>query len=318
MSGAAPTLQERFRGAIVGTAVGDALGAPFEGNLRVAADAVRRWAADGGALRWTDDTAMTISVAESLIARGGFDGGDLMRRFVVRYRAEPDRGYGGGPPQIFAAVADGAAWDEPAQQLFGGTGSYGNGAAMRVAPVGLFHHDALHRVAEVARDTARLTHTHALGLQGAAVQAYAVAWLTGARHEPGRSSAGALLAEVRRVGPAPQLQAAFDVIADVQQRRDSGQHVDPDEIARRVGTGIAAVEAVPAALHATLANPGSFADAVTYAVALGGDTDTVAAMAGALSGVLLGHRAIPTAWLDRLEDHERLVTLADDLLTAAS
>lgn len=317
MTSAVPTSQERFRGAIVGTAVGDALGAPFEGSHRVTEDAVARWAADRGAMRWTDDTAMTISVAESLIARGGFDGDDLMRRFIARYDAEPWRGYGGGPPQIFAAVREGASWEAPARALFGGTGSYGNGAAMRVAPAGLYHHDDVQQAAQLARDTARVTHTHELGQQGAAVQAYAVAWFTTADHRPGGWDPRSLLDGLREIAPARGFAAAFDVLEEAEDRGRSGEPMDPADVASRIGTGIAAVEAVPAALHAVLRNPASLPDAVTYAVRLGGDTDTIGAMTGALSGALHGHGAIPSRWLDRLEEHALLVAVADDLLQAA-
>jgi poly(ADP-ribose) glycohydrolase ARH3 len=311
MAAPAPALQQRFRGAIVGTAVGDALGAPFEGRRRVTADDVARWAADPAPLRWTDDTAMTISVAESLIARGGFDGDDLARRFLARYDAEPWRGYGGGPPRIFAAIRGGARWDEPAAALFEGQGSFGNGAAMRVAPAGLFACDDPDRAACLGRDTALPTHTHELALQGAAVQSSAVARMATAR--TGALSARGLLADLRAVAPAGEYQRAFDVLDEVEAQRESNGTVDTARVVREVGTGIAAAEAVPAALHAALAHRSSFADAVAYAVTLGGDTDTVAAMTGALVGASVGHDAIPASWRARLEEHDRLVALADDL-----
>lgn len=313
----APTLQERFRGAIVGTAVGDALGAPFEGRRRVPAAALAAWQHDEGALRWTDDTAMTIGLAESLAALGRFDGADMADRFVTHHQAEPWRGYGGGPPQIFAAIRDRAPWHEPARELFGGQGSYGNGAAMRVAPAGLFAHRDLDAAVELARATAAITHAHELARQGAALQAYAVGWFVGQRPAAPVEVHG-LLADLRAIAPAAELQRAIDVLASLEDLREEDRSAAAGVVVAEIGNGIAAAEAVPAALHAMLAHLRSFPDAVGYAIRLGGDTDTIAAMTGALSGAFLGHYAIPTAWLARLEDHDRLVALADELLAAAT
>src|SRR5262245_20895453 len=145
---------DRFRGCLLGLAVGDAVGAPFEG---VPADwvfwvegTVPELLAQPPAepLRYTDDTQMMIGVAEALVADGEVRPEALLRRFAANY--EPDRGYGRGARQLLEAVGRGDEGDGLAENLFPG-GSFGNGAAMRVAPVGLlFNHD-LDRVAEQAR-----------------------------------------------------------------------------------------------------------------------------------------------------------------------
>jgi len=147
-------LQSQFIGSLIGTALGDSLG---EGHGR-----------------YTDDTAMTIGVAESLIASRGFDADHMARTFARNHAVEPWRGYGFGPPMIFKMMREGTPWQDAAQRLYPG-GSFGNGSAMRVAPVGLLYHDDLAKVAEVARQSSRITHTHPLGTDGAALQACAVA-----------------------------------------------------------------------------------------------------------------------------------------------
>ena len=311
-------LVQRFRGALVGTAVGDALGAPFEGRLRVGPKALERWSRSRAPLRWTDDTAMTIALAESLVASRGFDGPDLARRFTQRYFDDPHRGYGAGPPRIFAALRDGAQWDAPGRAVFGGKGSFGNGAAMRAAPAGLFARGDTAGAAALGRSSALVTHSHELGQQGAAVQAAAVAVLVEADPGQGRDLLPRVLAAVRSHASAPEYSAAFDVLEEVHGASGDGHRVSPVAVVARIGNGIAASEAVPAALHAALTHHGSFSDAVHYAIGLGGDTDTIAAMAGALSGALLGYDAIPGEWLERLEAHDELVALADRLLEAAA
>lgn len=297
-------MRDRFRGCLLGVAIGDALGAPFEGRPRVPAAELDAWARARAALRWTDDTAMTIGVAQSLLARDGFDGAHMATVLAEGYAAEPWRGYGAGPPQVFAALDRGLAWDEAAAGLFGGQGSHGNGGAMRAAPVGLVAADR-DEAARLGRAQARITHAHELGQQGAAVQAVAVAWAVRADDDADPDD---LLAEVDQVETASPLRETLDRLTSVSTE------APPQEVAAVLGHGVAAAEAVPAALHAFLRHPRSFAGVLRDAIALGGDTDTIASMAGAVSGALLGAHAIPDAWRERLEDADRLVTLADALL----
>jgi len=151
-------MREKFKGCLLGTAVGDALGSSrgeFSG-------------------RWTDDTHMTMGLAQSLVERGGFDGEHLAWTFLRNYEREPWRGYAPGPPTVFSLLRAGVPWNEASRHLFGGRGSYGNGAAMRVAPVGLLYHDDPVRLREVAEAQSLLTHAHELGREGAVLQARAV------------------------------------------------------------------------------------------------------------------------------------------------
>lgn len=93
---------------------------------------------------------------------------------------------------------------------------------------------------------------------------------------------------------------------------------DPRAIAERVGRGVAAVEAVPAAVAAFLGSPDDPVGVLARAVAIGGDTDTIGAMAGALVGTRVGAGGLPDRLLARLEGRDVLVSLADDLATTAT
>lgn len=309
-----PTRQERFRGAVLGAAVGDALGAPFEGWRDVSLDAFDTVANAADPLVWTDDTQMTIATAESLLAMQGFDGSDMAYRFVSQYRQQPWRGYAAGPVGVFAAIHAGAAWDEPARQLFNGAGSFGDGGAMRAVPAGLLRYRNIHGAADMARRCAAITHTHELGLQGSALQAAAVAHLVTSAGSPQRGNASLLLAAVRRVAPAPEFQRQLALVAELA----ADPSVAPRDIAKQVGNGVAATEAVPAALWAFLRHGRSYPETVRAAVLMGGDTDTIASMAGALAGAHLGCAAIPTEWLARVEGSSRLYAIADELLELAA
>jgi len=286
-------LRSRFRGCLTGVAVGDALGAPFEGAASVSEADWVKIEQDTDRLRFTDDTHMTFGVIESLLASDGFDPDALARIFMRDFEAEPWRGYGAGPPQIFAEIKQGVRWDEPARKLFGGQGSYGNGAAIRVAPIGLRYYCDLQRVADIARRSAALTHAHGVGQDGAALQAVAVAYAVSSSRP---LDVGALVTCLSHHTPQG---SEFRLVLEEVTALSSSQH--PGLVAERIGNGTSALEAVPAALVAFLANKESFAETIRFAVAMAGDTDTIASMAGALSGAYLGESAIPDRWKSRAE-----------------
>lgn len=277
------------------------LGAPVEGAVEVPDGFVDT--VDVGRGRYTDDTAMTLGVARSLAGRGRFDGEHMARTLAGIHDAEPWRGYGAGPPRIFRRLAEGAAWDEPARELYGGQGSFGNGAAMRVAPVAVFARPDLSRVAEVAAHTASITHTHPEGVDGAVLQALAVAVLL---DQPDDVDPERLMARI-----SPHLTTAtFAAVARTLPTVVAG--ADDDAARRSLGNGIEARRSVPTALYCVAAHPGSFHDAVAAAVGMGGDADTIGAMAGALAGARFGLSGIPAPWR-RVEGAAELTDLADRL-----
>src|SRR5579872_3737649 len=172
------SLPDRFAGCLLGLAVADSLGAPYEGltatdifyQFGTPEDIVRN--PSGDTLYYTDDTQMMIGVAETLIDCGEINEDRLCRAFVENY--DPNRGYGQGARKIIDAMARGKDSRSLAATIFPG-GSFGNGAAMRVAPVGLLYRDRLDVLWEQARLSALPTHTHPLGIEGAQILALAIA-----------------------------------------------------------------------------------------------------------------------------------------------
>ena len=293
--------RSKFVGCLVGSAVGDALGSSFEGLWRVEAT-VKRFSG-----RWTDDTHMMIGVAESLIANRGFDGSHMTQIFIKNYEQEPWRGYASGPPQIFRWIKSGVAWNEAAKRLFGGAGSYGNGAAMRVAPVGVFYNDDLEQLRSVAYSQSRITHVHELGMEGAAIQACAVA-LAVTSDPSSELDSHAFLGKLKDFTHNEvykrKLERVWELLGVTNKRR----------VARELGNGVEAYNSVPTAIYCFLRNQGSFEDSVLYAISLGGDTDTIGAMTGAISGAYHGDQAISERWKSRLERGDYIEELAEKLL----
>jgi len=283
----------KFIGSLVGLAIGDSLGAAWEGYFKPGE-------VQDISSRYTDDTAMMIGVADSLIACKGFNGQDMTERFITNYEKEPWRGYGSGPPRIFRMMKQGAKWSEELdKQIFPG-GSYGNGAAMRIAPIGLFYAHSPEELRRVAYEASRITHSHPLALEGAALEAYAVALAL----QEEENFLEKLIAFTREEIYRKKLEDCQRLLPWKANRK---------EIIRILGNGIEAFNSVPTAIFSFLAQS-TFADSLIYAVSLGGDTDTIAAMCGAIAGAKYGLEGIPEKWLIDLENRDYIEKLAKDLL----
>jgi poly(ADP-ribose) glycohydrolase ARH3 len=292
------------RGALLGTFVGDALGMPFEGADPAEVPArLRMLDARMGRGTYTDDTQMAIALAESLLDRGELDTAALGRAFADDH--DPRRGYGAGTTEVLRLIRAGAHPHEAASTLFGGRGSQGNGAAMRIAPVAVRYAGDEAALAEAAAASARVTHAHPLAVDAAVAQAAAVA--AALRDE---SPLDAALAAARTSELKDRLAGAAQLVRDLP---------GPSEVAARLGNSSRCYESVPAALYAAAAHE-SVAEAITFAIRCGGDTDTIGAMAGAVAGARSGASAIPPDWLDALEDgpkgRSHIEELADRLVAA--
>ena len=286
----AVSLQDRFRGLMAGIAVGDALGRPVEGSR-----AVRDWYVDdlisrSVRLLYSDDTALSMALAESLLACGGFDGGDMSHRFAETWSREPERSYGSSVVMVFGAVSRGADWRSAAESHFGGEGSYGNGGAMRVAPVALWAYPDLEETKRLAAATSRVTHTHPVGVEGSVIQA--VAAHHALRDDFDRDR---LLAELDALIETEQFRAKLQALDRSLERGD-------DEYARlHLGCWVAADKSVLTALYCFLQSS-DFEDTIRRALFIGGDTDTIAAMAGALAGPATGCSRSPAPGSSKATD----------------
>ena len=281
----------KFVGSLIGTAIGDSLGAGREGFSGF--KKVREVGT-----RYTDDTAMMIGVAESLIQCQGFDGEHMAKTFIRNYEREPWRGYGAGPPRVFSLIKQGVSWDKAAESIYPG-GSFGNGAAMRIAPIGLLYWEDREKLREIAYKSSRITHTHSLGAEGAALEAYAI--VLALKEEP------KFLDKLRDFTKLEPYKRKLESVEKLLDRKE-----DRKEIVAELGNGIEALNSVPAAIYSFLANS-SFSEAVVYAASLGGDADTIGAMAVAIAGAWWGVTEIPNAWQKKLENREYIEDLARGL-----
>jgi len=294
---------------MIGSALGDAIGENAFVHIREGS--LRDFLEEDELLIYTDDTAMALGIAESLVRMTGIDQQDLGDTFRRNFENEPWRGYGSGPPAVFSIVKKtGSSYVEAATGLFGGRGSLGNGAAMRIAPVGLFYHLS-QNLYEKALLSAEVTHTHPLGIDGAAIQAAAVADavdLDALRIFPKEKFIGRLIAMARTDVMREKMTIVRDLIND---------GASPEEAARLIGRSVAVYESMPFAVYSFMRHFECFEDCIFCAVLHGGDRDTLGAMAGAISGAYLGIDAIPGVWKEKLENHDMIETLAKELAESA-
>ena len=290
---------------MIGSALGDAIGElafmfPQEELLR--SELVQL-----SEVRYTDDTAMAIGLAESIIEAGGVDQQHLGKTFSDNFKREPWRGYASGPPTIFSIVEkSGITYGDAAQTLFGGQGSLGNGAAMRIVPLGLFVYDSPD-IYDQACASACVTHSHPIGMDGAAVQAFAVSQavkLDPQQEFPLEHFIEALIG----IAKTPEVRGKMELV-----RQLLADGMPPDMAAQEIGRTVAVHESMPFAVYSFLRHVRSFDDCLFCAIMNGGDRDTLGAMAGAISGAYLGIDAVPEYWQQKLENLQYIQKLASVL-----
>ena len=302
-------LKSKFLGAIIGTAVGDALGMPVQGWSCEAIKSVYgeiREMLDGWlpAGHYTDDTEMMIGVAESLIENKGFNGDHLAKTFIKNFNIH--RGYGLGPIRVLRWISQGEAWDKASTKLFG-SGSYGNGAAMRIAPIGIFYHDNPEELRSIAYKSSQITHAHELGKEGAALQAYSIALAVSTT--PTQLETQSFL---KKLSDFTRKNTVYTQKIKIIEKL-LVEKPDRIKVINELGNGIEAFNSVPTAIYCFLSHPDSFEAAVIYAISLGGDTDTIGAMTGAISGAYHGVNSIPERWRQKLEKANYIEELAEKL-----
>ena len=271
----------RARRSLDGLSVGDAFGERF---FRSPATVERRIAdriTPPPPWGWTDDTAMALSVVEVLADRGGIDRDALAAAFARRYEREPHRGYGGGAHRILQSIAEGVPWEVAAAAVFGGQGSFGNGAAMRSAPIGAYFAGDDDAVVEHAGASADPTHAHPEGRAGAIAVALAAA--AAAR---GDDLFEAVLAR------CPEGETRDGIV----RARSFPLAYDVWTVAGAVGNGsmISAPDTVPLCLWCAARHLDDYEEALWTTVAALGDRDTTCAIVG---GIVAVRAEIPAAFL---------------------
>ncbi|KAK6635800.1 hypothetical protein RUM44_001054 [Polyplax serrata] len=332
-------LASKFRGTLVGALLGDCLGAPYEDvgsislrQLQSYFDKMETANLKGPCKPYTDDSAMTRCITKSLIEKETVDEVDIAKKFITEFYKEPNRGYGANVVSVFDKLLSTQVSDPfgPAREQFNGSGSYGNGAAMRTSPVALLYHDNVSDLIKMATSVSKITHTHKLGVNGAILQCLAIRkslQLNPKNKLDINKFASELISEIKEVEAntdalninkytyESQLKAMKDFFTREQSPAE-------DEVVTTLGNSVSSIFSVPTAIYCFLRaqesiphietdNP--FRRAVQYAISLGGDTDTIASMAGAIAGAYFGIEGINVNLQKQCEKIDETLEMAEQL-----
>ncbi|KAE8738141.1 hypothetical protein FOCC_FOCC016383 [Frankliniella occidentalis] len=341
MSSSGVSLISKFRGCLAGALFGDCFGAPFEFEDENGPSPVvlNKFFAklEGPPFKtpkyaYTDDTAMTKCIAQSFVDRASLDERDIAKRFVTDFYTDTtERGYGGHVTEVFRKLRDQQCADpmKPASEQFNGTGSYGNGGAMRVSPVPLFCFGDYNRMIHVAKRVTQITHTHPLGINGAILQCLAIhqGLTLDPRGEPldVQKFADELITKMEAIEEPDQIDGRRPYNTQLQLikkllAKEGG--ASAHQVQESLGTSVDALFSVPTAIYSFLRaqkpipdieTDNKFRRTIHYAISLGGDTDTIASMAGAIAGAYFGEEEINDSYKMYCEYVEEILELANGL-----
>jgi ADP-ribosyl-[dinitrogen reductase] hydrolase len=299
--------RDRFRGALLGLAVGDALGAPAE--FLTAAQVRDRWGvlADmvGGGCHdvlpgeGSDATEMMLELAESLATRDEFDPEDVVARYRAWFAAGP-RDVSLTTRTVMLVLAAGTPWDLASRRAYEVLGfpTAGNGSVMRCAPIALRYATDPEARRRVSLRESTITHYDFLaGWSCVALNELIVAAMAGRLEESLPAIVAALEPDDSRV--AATLRDAVEAEAE------------------EIHAAAFVLDSLGAAVWAVL-HTSSFEGALCEIVNRGGDCDTVGAITGALAGARYGADAIPARWLEALLVRKRVTAAADGLAERAA
>ena len=301
---------ERCRGAILGVAVGDALGLPFEGWKREKLKKSPITDMKNGL--WSDDTSLTLCLAQSLAERKTLDLEDLGKRFCMwfqeGYLTPSGRAIGIGrtTKQAILRMLKGK---NPKDAGSKGEKSNGNGSLMRISPIPIFFRNEKPEVVlEMAHQASLITHAHPRSLIACGIYSLVIYFILKGKKKEDSYKLSAELSK-RYYLNKPSFQEELHHYERVLSGRIFELH---EEEIRSSGY---VVDTLEASLWCFLRGEG-FEDTVLSAVNLGGDTDTVGAVTGALAGAYYGEREIPEKWVNSLVSKEIIFQVASSFCQA--
>jgi ADP-ribosylglycohydrolase len=278
-----------------GLSVGDAFGERFFGPLDEVQRRISRRDLPDAPWTYTDDTEMALSVVETLLDCGSIQQRLLATRFANRMQF--NRGYGRGAYGVLCGVKQGVDWRLASRIGFRGMGSFGNGAAMRVAPLGAYFADQpLGIICDQARLSAEITHAHAEGIAGAIAVAVAAA-LAWQKQGASESLGPIWIAAVRDAIPRGYTRDAVGEALDIP----SDAPIVEAAKALGNGSGVTAPDTVPLCLWIVAHASGGFEQALWHTVSALGDRDTTCAIVGGILALRTGPGGIPLNWLQSRE-----------------
>lgn len=244
---------------------------------------------------WTDDSQMAFSVYKTLIDFSEIDQFALAQSFADRYDVET--GYGSGMHELVRRLKLGEFWQDAAKSLFEGQGSWGNGSAMRVSPIGAYFADDLKKVCEEAEKSAVVTHSHEEAIAGAIAVAVGTALAWKYKQENLRPTRKEFIDEI-----LPSLFPC-ETTSKIRRARDLYDGISAFHASEILGNGIqiSCPDTVPFCLFCAGEFLDNYEEAMWQTVSALGDRDTTCAIVGGIVIMFSGFDSIPKTWLEKRE-----------------
>ncbi len=292
---------------LLGGAIGDALGVPFESKPAEPADYELLLSWNGMSFlgsehhkllpgQYSDDTQMSQMIAQSLVDNNGFNPDDLSLRYVDWIFSGRARGFGRTTLGAIASLFVGSHWSKS-----GIEGSYGNGTAMRAAPFGVFFRDDHKALIEASTIDAKITHNSDEAIAGSIAIAMATALIC-------QNDTDQLLKRLCDLLPDSKVKENIHSLNSLV----NVPSINPAQALRAIGTRADVRMTVPAALYCYLQFD-NYHKAIESAIRAGFDTDTNASIVGALFGAKSNIKTFPSYMVEAIEDREKLIVLDSQL-----
>ncbi|TFG14217.1 MAG: hypothetical protein EU535_03765 [Promethearchaeota archaeon] len=319
---------DKFQGSLMGVAIGDTLGRPFEGKLRQEIysyftnfeDFIQKNKRIFNT--YTDDTQLTLHTAEALIKGNGFNPNNLIFEYV-QWLEDPPIGPGYGCISSIRKLKYGVPWQKAASN------SGGNGTAMRIAPIGLFYHQDLNALKNAAIQSSNITHSHPAASAGALVVARAIAYLID--KNPKKSFPIDQFLEILISSLYGSQEEIWEEFIEILKKLKTNIHLSmeaglikfsqvgvksPFFIEQYLGQAFVhpyTISTVVCSLFIFLKHLNSFESCIYELATAGGDSDTVAAIGGGIAGAYFGLKNIPNDLIKLVKDYKKILKISEQL-----
>jgi len=243
---------------------------------------------------------MSIAVYRTLSAHGTIVQDELVKQFCALHERDPNRGYGATVRRLLREIDAGSPWQDVSRGAFDGMGSMGNGAAMRVGPIGAYFFDDHAKILDEAHRSAEVTHAHPEAIAGAIAVAMAVARATELGIREQHCLPEEFIEEIVQALPDTDTRAKLTKSLSIPR----GYHIDTVRTVLGNGEKMTAQDTVPFAVWCAAHHLDSLEEALWTAVSVLGDRDTICAMVGGIVVMAAGLETAPQSWLDSVEDVE--------------
>jgi poly(ADP-ribose) glycohydrolase ARH3 len=294
--------RNREIGCILGLTIGDAMCAPFEGGFLERAFWYFFGKTKDGKLRWTDDTQMSIDVINSLLSEGGLNQNHLAQTFAESYKWS--RGYGPSAGRVLKKIRKGSMWADVNCSVYK-QGSFGNGAAMRVPALIVYYKNQKDLIDDVIEKSSIITHAHPYAIEGAKIVGHAV---LNALCGEGEASI------LESAKSAAKSDVYLEKIKIAERLYGESINDSPKQIANKLGNGVRAFESCITSIYISQRFvKSSFEDMINFIKCVGGDADTIGAIAGSIWGASNGFKKLPSEIIAAVEQSDYIIHLTKRL-----